>query len=729
MARVKFHRTVASELTLWLSVITTIIAIVVGSMYYVIVARTVTSELLIESNRTADELSEVLVTPLFNFNSLAAQRIAQVFLRSGRVNGILIKAEGMGKVFDNLSAASSSLPIISRQIVRDGDTLGNVQLLFNDALIIQAKNRVVKTTVVAVVLILLLYFLSFSLLLRHILVKPLVSLGERLHGLVDDSFDGRLAPLPQEDLNTIVDAANTMVAEIARQTKTLRDNERNYREIYNATSDAIFIHTLDGTLLDVNQTMLDMYGYSREELLSLPLSGLKGESPYGYQEAAALLARAAVEGPQVFKWLSRKKDGSRFWVEVALKKAVLGDQQVVLAIVRDISQRERLEEQLRQSQRMEAIGTLAGGIAHDFNNILSAILGYTELSMMHVDDKLSKLFLNLQQVERASLRARELVRQILTFSRKDEPKKEVLNLEPVVSEAMRLLRSSMPVTVTIVQQFNAQNCVEVNASQIHQIIMNLCTNGYQAMVNAAGTLTVSLQDVEVTVTADKHFKDPEIIPGKYVVLAIRDDGAGMEPAIVDKIFEPYFTTRAEERGTGLGLSVVQGIVKEYNGYIRVSSTLGKGTVFQVYFPATDKKESGETQKNSRRRDIVGRRIMVADDEESVRHLMKDILVYAGYTVQVFADGLSAWNAMSADPQGWDLLITDLTMPGLTGAELARKARIMRPELPIILCTGYNEITKSCEQEDNIADICLQKPVTIQELLEAAEQVFQNQPTS
>ena len=706
-----FRRTVASELTLWLSIITTIIAFVLGGVYTYVAARSVTTRLITEANRTADELSQVLVSPLFNFDQTAAQEIANIYLRSGRVKGLFITAEGMGEVFNNHVKTLSSLPRLSRKIVKDDTQIGSIELIFNDNQIALAKNRALKTTFFTVLLLLLLYTLSLSFILRHILVKPLAGLGERLQALVDGSFSGRLTPLPQKDLNTIVIAANRMFEEISSQTKTLRENERNYREIYNATSDAIFIHNLDGTLLDVNQTMLDMYGYTRNEIHTLGEGALSGESPFGPKERRVMVARALAEGPQLFKWRARKKDGSFFWVEVALKEARLGNQQVVLAFVSDISQREQLEEQLRQAQRMEAIGMLAGGIAHDFNNILSAILGYTELSLKQVDDS-SKTFGHLKQVERASLRARELVRQILTFSRKQEPKKEVLPLAAVVSEAMNLMRSSMPVTVKIVQHLDSHSLVEVDASQIHQVILNICTNGFQAMPESSGTLVISLNDI--TLPEDDNGDDLELPAGKYVILAIEDNGSGMEKAVLDRIFDPYFTTRKSERGTGLGLSVVQGIVKKHQGKILVESVPDKGTVFRLIFPVTGKPRTLGGVHTVTADYARGQRIIVVDDEESIRHLMKEILTQAGYDVEVFADGLSAWQTISTFFQEIDLLITDLTMPGLTGIELFRKVRAVRSDLPVILCTGYNEMKDSFRGEDVSA--CLQKPVTVQELL-------------
>ena len=358
-----FQRTVASELTLWLSAITTILAVVIGLSYYSYSSHAVTLELVREADRTADELSRILIAPLYNFDKAAAQAIVEIYLSSGRVSGIAITAEGMDEVFNNLSLVSSSLPLVKRNISRKDLLLGSMELAFNDQPVQEAKTRAIRTMLVSIVLILLLYMLSLRCILRRILVNPLTGVGERLQDIAGGFSGGHMDPVPQQDLNIIVTAANKLSGEIAEQTRTLRENERNYREIYNATSDAIFIHDVsDGSIIDVNQAMLDMYGYSREEAMALRLADLSQEvSPYSEKEAEALLVRALHEGPQVLKWMARRKDGSLFSVEVVLKATFISEQQVVLALVRDISSREQLEEQLRHSQKMEAIGTLPAG--------------------------------------------------------------------------------------------------------------------------------------------------------------------------------------------------------------------------------------------------------------------------------------------------------------------------------------------------------------------------------
>jgi PAS domain S-box-containing protein len=719
------RRTVASELTLWMSIITTIVAVIIGLTYYFYTANSVTRELLAEAQQTADEFSQLLILPLYNFDQMAAHETATIYLSSDRVSGIRIKAEGIGEIFNTPAPVPSSLPVISKNISKDGLLLGSMELAFSDRPVLQARKRAIWTTSATVLIILLIYIVSLRLILRKTLVTPLATVGTRLKEIADGGFEGSIPPVPQKDLNTIVTTANRMSEEITSRTRTLKENERNYRQIYNATSDAIIIYDArNGNVLDANQAMQDMFGYSRQEALSLQVDDLsQGVSPYSPRRSKVVIAKALRDGPQMFKWRAKRKDGSLFWIEVALKKTIIGDKEVLLALARDISQRQRLEDELQQSQKMEAIGTLAGGIAHDFNNILTAILGYTELAQLKTD-KTSDLFMNLHQVKEASKRARDLIKQILTFSRKQQLEKKVLQLAPIIDEAIHLLRSSLPTTVKIKQNLSSQAKVLVDQGQMHQIVMNLCTNAYQAMPNSSGTLTVSLKNMLI----DGHdiIGTIELEPGEYVVLEVSDDGTGMDIETKNKIFEPYYTTKEPDKGTGLGLAVVHGIVKSHQGRITVYSDLGLGTTFRVFLPVIDGQLAAESRPVEKVTIPGNKKIMVVDDEEPIRDLMQQLLAYGGYQVDTFEDGIAAWHALSADPMAWDLLITDLTMPEMTGTELALKISQVRPALPIILYTGYGDTLNGILGEESAINACLHKPVTMQELLTTTAEVLHNE---
>ena len=351
-----------------------------------------------------------------------------------------------------------------------------------------------------------------------------------------------------------------------------------------------------------------------------------------------------------------------------------------------MAERKRAEAELRQAQKMRAIGTLAGGIAHDFNNILAAIIGYTQLAQARVtSDDTVRTYLN--EVFIAGERARKLVQQILTFSRQSEQEKKPIAIHLIVREALRLLRASLPANIEIVQNITA-SCGPVLAdpTQIHQVVMNLCTNAYHAMQEKGGTLTVSLFE-----TAAENIAPP-LPAGDYVQLVVSDTGCGMDTTTQERIFEPYFTTKETGKGTGLGLAVTHGIVEGLGGQIRMVSTTGLGTTFSIYLPL-HKQLQAEPLEPVGTKDIRGgnERILVVDDEQELVRLLEMFLSRYGYRVTSFSDSTAASAWFDANPGSVDLVITDMAMPKLTGQDLARAILAKRPDLPIILCSGYSEV--------------------------------------
>jgi len=351
--------------------------------------------------------------------------------------------------------------------------------------------------------------------------------------------------------------------------------------------------------------------------------------------------------------------------------------------------RQRVEEQLQQAQKMESIGTLAGGIAHDFNNILSAVMGYTDLALLRAKDRDPELESDLAQIRKAADRAADLVRQILTFSRRQTREKMPMHVVSVVKEALKLLRASIPATIDIRHDIQSEATVMADPTQIHQLIMNLCTNGYQAMSDTGGVLTVSLRDN--TIGDNEVFADHRPLPaGPYVVLTVADTGSGMAPETISKIFEPYFTTKEKGKGTGLGLAVVKGILDTHLGAITITSEPGRGSLFTAYLPASTEKGSRVDIQNAPEIPVAANheRVMVVDDESTLRDLAQQFLTAAGYQVDLYTNGLEAYQALALSPHAWHLLVTDQTMPGMTGEQLAAKALAIRPDLPIILCSGH-----------------------------------------
>ena len=371
-----------------------------------------------------------------------------------------------------------------------------------------------------------------------------------------------------------------------------------------------------------------------------------------------------------------------------ISKASQGKAGQVL-VLHDMTELKQLQENLLQSQKMEAIGTLAGGIAHDFNNMLNAILGYAQISLREqgVQDSLRE---NLQQIIKAGLRAADLVQQILTFSRKNEQQRQPLLLQPLIKESLAFLRSTLPATITVHQRINGQcGPVLANPTHIHQVIMNLCANARYAMLDSGGTLEIELEEVALDHVFAKTVSGLQA--GPQARLIVRDTGQGMDSLTQTRIFEPYFTTKGIGQGTGLGLSTVHGIVKANLGAITVRSSPGQGAEFSIYFPIVQKAaptEPAEGTGNSLHQ--LSGRVLFVDDEEMLVQLGINELTAIGCEVSPFTDSSAALAAFSAAPESFDALVTDQTMPGLSGMQLAAKILAIRPELPVILTTGFSE---------------------------------------
>ena len=400
----------------------------------------------------------------------------------------------------------------------------------------------------------------------------------------------------------------------------------------------------------------------------------------------------------------------------------------VIGFVKDITERkkakekvERIERQLRQSQKMEAIGTLAGGIAHDFNNILSGIFGYSQLTLMNIETP-QKAKEHLNQVIKGAQRATTLVQQILTFSRQAEFEKKPLIISIAIKEAIKLLRSSIPSTISIKTNLTSQAKVNADPTQVHQVIMNLCTNAYHAMAATGGVLTVNLE--EVALSGKDQIPDPDLPSGNYLKLEIMDTGTGIEDKYLEKIFNPYFTTKEVGKGTGLGLALVDGIVKNHNGFVKVNSRKDKGTAFQVFWPVIDRETVLEKDAVVDSQLPSGtENIMLVDDEAGIRDPFSMVLKEYGYTVFTFEDGVSALSAFRGTPNRFDLVVTDLTMPKMTGDRLTREILKIRPDTPVLLCTGYSEkFTESMAAEIGIRHY-LQKPILPPQLLTVIRDVL------
>jgi len=473
------------------------------------------------------------------------------------------------------------------------------------------------------------------------------------------------------------------------KTRALKESEERYRTITENSPDIISRYDKNLRHLYVSPNIRSITGKEAGEFIGKTHREIDFPDEIRIPiEQAIMKTFETGEQQELEYWYNPPDNSSPIFINKRLKPEFNtdGSVQTVIGVSSDTTEKKKLIEQLHQAQKMEAIGTLAGGIAHDFNNILGVILGYTEL-VMEDTPKDTLQYENLLQVITAARRAEEMVKQILAFSRKSEEEKKPVYIRHILTEAIKMLRSTIPTTIDI--QYNIGDnlgLVMANPTQIHQVIVNLATNAAYAMRENGGVLEINLHQLNM----DKNkTKDMNLVPGTYQCLTIQDNGHGMSPEILERIFEPYFTTKKTGEGTGMGLSVVHGIVRTHGGDITVSSEPCKGTSFSVYFPVAKgiRKSVANIEKS-----IQGgtEHILFVDDESSLAEMGKLMLEKLGYQVTLKTDSLEALETFRQSPQCFDLVITDQTMPNLTGTQLTRKILEIRPDIPIILSTGFSE---------------------------------------
>ncbi|OQX11643.1 MAG: hypothetical protein BWK76_18870 [Desulfobulbaceae bacterium A2] len=529
-----------------------------------------------------------------------------------------------------------------------------------------------------------------------------------------------------EKLEKKVHELEQALAEKELVTKQLREAQEDWERTFDAIGDIAIILDPQCRIMRINRQGCETFGAAADALLGQHCYTAFRGGKTACENCPLVLG--AMEGVAVHTAeISHETLGKIFQVSVSPVLGTDGKVARIIHFAKDITAQKAMERHLRQAQKLEAIGTLAGGITHDFNNILSAILGHAELAKLDIL-KEHPARVHLEGVLQATHRATALARQILTFCRQSEQKCQALEPHLVVKEALKMLRSSIPTTIAIREKIDTQ-CGNLIAdpSHLHQIIMNLCTNAYHAMRETGGTMAVFLGQVQVA-TGDMKVQGHDLQPGSYVVLEVSDTGCGMDHKTIGKIFDPYFTTKKVGEGTGLGLSVVHGIVKSYGGHISVYSEPGKGSTFRVYLPRPVAEVAPPPASETAPVRGGTEHILVVDDEQVIVDVEQRMLELLGYHVTAVTSSPMALRALQDDPQAFDLLITDMTMPELNGIELCRRIRAIRPALPIILCTGFSELidgdtAKKLEFQDFIA-----KPLTMAALAHSVRKVLDGTST-
>jgi len=530
------------------------------------------------------------------------------------------------------------------------------------------------------------------------------------------------------ELEQLVSGFNHMLAKIQEETKDRMAAEATQKLLFAAieqSDEAIIITDSTGRIEYVNPAFERRTEYTVQEVLGKSTSILKSgrHSPEFYRSLWETISSGAVwKGG----FVSKKKSGEGYEEEATISPIRDANGTIIhfVCVKRDITHEIVLKRQLIQAQKLKAIGTLAGGIAHDFRNILGAIFGFCDLAKMTVEageDPIS----DINEILIAAQRAQGLVDQILTFSRHLDQEKKQLQLHTVVEETVKLLRATIPTTIDIITRFSTEDdWLLANPTQIHQVVMNLATNAAHAIGEQRGTITISVRLMEIT--ADQTKTNSALKTGPYLCLEISDTGVGMAKEVVDRLFEPFFTTKAVGQGTGLGLSVVHGVVREHNGTIAVDTHPGKGSIFRVFFPRisipTSENPVQEINEARISKNLKGH-VLIVDDEVALQAYGKRVLERYKLSVTVTTNGFEALERISKNPKSFDLVISDQTMPNMTGTALAREIRKIRSDLPIIIWTGYNDKITQEELNELRIQRLLIKPVLANVLLYAVKEAI------
>jgi two-component system, cell cycle sensor histidine kinase and response regulator CckA len=556
-------------------------------------------------------------------------------------------------------------------------------------------------------------------------LQPIYHLIDGANRVAHGNYDKPVFHTGSDEIGLLTESFNTMMSARKKAKEDTLKSRKDWERLFNAVDDVVTIQDNNMCILQANDAAGRLLDKDPSELIGMHCYKIfrnLDEPCKGCPTVQCLQEHhhhhADIEYPELSKSFHVSafpiQDKDQGWSGIA-------------HIARDITNQKKLENQYQQAQKMEAIGTLAGGIAHDFNNILTPIFGYAQLIKMDAEPA-SQLDININHILHSSQLAQQLVKQILTFSRERQHEVHVVQLQPIIKESMKLLRSSIPTTIEFKLNFE-EGCGNVMAdpTQIHQIIMNICTNAYHAMEESGGILAVTLSQTHLDeVTA--HLRD-NLAPGDYIKLQISDTGCGMDETTRERILEPFFTTKTDGKGTGMGLSVVHGIVKEYGGSIVIYSESGVGSTFTIYFPVISQSVPSETlPQMAPTKSLPGgtEQILVVDDERSIIELEQRILESVGYEVTPFIDSEQALDAFQKSPDLFDLVITDMTMPKITGIQLAEKLVTIRNDIPVILCTGHSRISMDeLQKHPGITDY-LAKPINLHQFTKVVHEVLEKQ---
>ncbi len=714
--RMESQKSISNQLTISLVMTIGVISITMIVAMYVYRVRNAEIEL----NQQADELLTYLVgiveRPLWDMNEEDVTTIGEVISRNDLVNNVVIKDSYGQSVYRFERESHPNLIERTGKVYHNRQFAGDVFLAFNQKAYDESSGDMLLSSLLVVSVTSIILIAATGFLVRRFLKGPLESLNAIVDAYVAGIYAMDAEKIPYQEFQPFGRVLEQMGTKITRHIEEVRLAEENYRNIFENAVEGIFQSSLSGRYLSVSPSFAQMAGYSSPEEMIAEVNDIRSLC-YAHPKkrdhfVRRLLEQDTVKGLEVQQI---RRDGSRFWVSLSgrLIRDNQGEPKYIEGFSMDITNRKNLESQLRQAHKLEAIGTLAGGIAHDFKNILGVIIVCTELEMTIAPDT-SEAQIYLKKVRDAGSRATKLVNKVLTFSRQTESEIKPIHLGRIAKETIKFIRATLPATIDIREEILPNSGPALaDPTQIHQVLMNLCTNAAQAMQPRGGVLEIKLEEIMVDVNDAQENSNSGKQP--FIQLSVSDTGPGMSAETAERIFDPFFTTKPVGEGTGLGLSVAHGIIEKHYGSITVDSEPGHGALFKILIPAVDPSHI-RMEKTCPANPAKGTgNLLLVDDERELVETLADMLKDLGYTVTATHRSLDALKMFRADPEAFDAVITDLTMPDMTGIHLAREIVRIAPDKPVALCTGFSEeVLPDRARAAGIGEI-LQKPVVLADL--------------
>jgi len=735
----KSERKLFSDTFLWFITMSIISTIIIGVLFYIYTTYSMVSNFNAKTRKTAYEIAEILSGSMYNVDTEGVIKNARIYLLSGSLSGIEIHSSTEGLLIKEIKNKDSLIEPITLDLKHDNIFLGTSKFWFDDAEIKNAQKMLVMFIILTIIISLIVNGAFIYFIVYFLFKPPLTNIQLKIEEVAGGAYENILTDTKYEEFNNIIKSVNNMSSVISSNTKKLQMSEKKYSGIFNNIYVAVIIHDTEGMIIDVNETMLKMFALeSKDEALkySVKTDYSDSKNPLDLLDTAW---EEVINGDEKsFEWIARKPlTGEIFNTYISLKNFIMDDKPCILANIIDITERKIAEEKLIHAQKMEALGTLSGGLAHDFNNTLVGITA--PLSLLEFNFKETefpnKIKFNeyLSIMKKSADRAAGIINQLLSIARKQDFNSSKIDLNELLKDLIKFSESTIDKSIEIeFKPYIEPAIIEGDNNQIEQVILNL-------IVNASHSMTFMREENEkwgglLEIRIDKFTPDDFFIKTNsnmkktdYWHIDIKDSGVGISKENMQKIFNPFFTTKVNGKGTGLGLSMVYNIINQHNGHINVYSEPEFGTIFNIYLPVSKEIRSDAVSPDNINKDVFIRRegrILIIDDEEDVRNTVKVMLETSGYKTYVPDDYIDSMIFFEHNYKDIDAVILDFSMPGRTGREIFMEMIKINPDVIVLLSSGFGLDDRTTPLLDLGVKAFLKKPYTFDQLISTLDQILQ-----